>query len=318
MSFPHPFPFDPTYGYALEMLRQVPAPSGPTDFAPFWRDTYERTLAVDPQPTMRPIPCDDPSIDLREVEYTSLGGFRVGGWIVARRDRELRSGAVVGHGYGGRDAPELYPPGSPDVAIFPCARGFHRSARPGLPSGSVRHVIHGIQSRDTYLHRFCVADLFAATSALLALHPELGDLRYLGGSFGGGMGALFLPWEPRITRGFLDIPSFGNHPLRLTLPCVGSGEAVRLYHNRRGGVMEVLRYFDAATAASFIQAPTLVAAALFDPAVPPPGQFAVYNAIPAEKRLFIRQAAHFDFSGSAEDDRQLREQLDAWFAPSVR
>ncbi|MEZ5576382.1 MAG: hypothetical protein R3F44_12440 [Candidatus Competibacteraceae bacterium] len=37
-----------------------------------------------------------------------------------------------------------------------------------------------------------------------------------------------------------------------------------------------------------------VAAARFDPAVPPPGQFAVYNALAGPKELFVLRAGHFD------------------------
>lgn len=313
MPLSHHFPFDPTYHYTLEMLMQVTAPPAPDGFTDFWQDTYRQTLAIDPQPTTRPIPCDDPNIDLREIEYTSLQGFRVGGWLLVRRDRPLRHGAVISHGYGGREAPDLNPAAAPDVVIFPCARGFHRSARPDLPASSTWHVIHGIASRDTYIHRFCVADLFAATTTLTQLYPNLEKLWYLGGSFGGGMGALTLPWEKRFNRGYIDIPSFGNYPFRMSVPCVGSGEPLRLYERRHGNTMNVLAWFDAATAASFCQTPTYVSAARFDPAVPPPGQFAIYNAIPAEKKLFVRQAAHFDFLGHADDDKAISKELIQWF-----
>jgi len=94
----------------------------------------------------------------------------------------------------------------------------------------------------------------------------------------------------------------------------GSGEAVRLQHNRRGDVLPVMQYFDAATAARHIQQPTMVAAALFDPAVPPPGQFAVYNAIPAEKKLFVKTAGHFAWPGEAEECQRMTSETAAWLA----
>ncbi len=75
-----------------------------------------------------------------------------------------------------------------------------------------------------------------------------------------------------------------------------------------------MQYFDAATAASFIRQPTMVAPALFDPAVPPPGQFAVYNAIPGKKKLFVKTAGHFGWPGEAEEGRRLQAELGAWFA----
>ena len=72
-------------------------------------------------------------------------------------------------------------------------------------------------------------------------------------SFGGGVGALALPWDDRFGAAHLNLPSFGHYPLRLTMPCIGSGEAVRRYHAEHPDVLDVLRYFDAATAATRIE-----------------------------------------------------------------
>jgi cephalosporin-C deacetylase len=163
-------------------------------------------------------------------------------------------------------------------------------------------VIHGITSRETYLIRACVASLWAAASALLALHPRLeGRIGYSGASFGGGLGALAMPWEERFRRGVLVVPTFGHHPLRLRCPCVGSGESVRRWRAAHPDVERVLPFFDAAISARHIAVPTLVAPALFDPAVPPPGQWAVANAIP-DARIHPLRAGHFTHSGEAADE----------------
>ena len=242
--------------------------------------------------------------------------FRVGGWITVPTDQPVTSGVVVGHGYGGRAGPDVSAPLPNAAVIYPCARGFNRSARPTLPNHSDAHVLYGIQAKETYLHRGCVTDLWAAVSALLELVPETAHwITYAGASFGGGIGALAVPWEPRFHRAFLDFPSFGNYPVRLQLPCVGSGEAVR----RAGGEkhLPVLQYFDAATAATHTRTPTLVAAALYDPAVQPPGQFAVYNCLAGEKRLFVRQAAHVEYAGQADEDARLRPIVEQWLQCTV-
>ena len=125
---------------------------------------------------------------------------------------------------------------------------------------------------------------------------------------------MLLPWDKRFKRAYLNIPSFGNHPLRVTLPCLGSGAAVREKYLEEGDkVLEVLQYFDAATAAAHIQIPVFVAAALFDPSVPPPGQFAVYNALAGPKQLYLRQAAHFELAGNEHDDAAINVRLRRWF-----
>ncbi len=303
---------DPTYGYDLETLRMVSAPVGPADFADFWRATYQENAAIPLDLKRRAITSPSREVSLYEIEFTSLGGVRIGAWQTEPTDGHYRRGVVAGHGYGGRSGPDLHQPGSPAVAIYPCARGFDLSAQPTIPNEAMRHVLHGIGARETYVHRGCVADLWSAASALLDLYPAAAEnLHYSGASFGGGIGALMLPWDRRFRRAFLDVPSFGNHPLRVTLPCYGSGEAVRHHHARRPQVLrDVLPYFDAATAARHIRIPVFVAAAKADGAVPPPGQYAVYNALAGEKELYVRATGH---PNAPEDNVELWERLNTWF-----
>ncbi len=309
----HDYSFDPTYGYSLDTLLQVGSPPEPEDYERFWRDTYARTLATPPRPTLKRI---DPIGDYEafEIEYDGLDGFRVGGWITVPKHAESVRGVVVGHGYGGRSEATPNLPGPPAVSIFPCGRGFHRSARADLPNTGHQHVLVGIESRDTYLHRGCITDMWSAASALIELHPQLAShVHYVGGSFGGGIGAMALPWEPRFKRAFLDVPSFGNHPVRVECECGGSGQSIQRLWRTKPAILDVLRYYDATLAARHTTTPTFVAAAVFDPAVPPPGQFAVYNCLAGEKRLFVREAAHFTWPGQGDEDKRLNAELEQWF-----
>jgi cephalosporin-C deacetylase len=313
----HRFPFDPTYGYDQAMLRAVGCPAVPGDFADFWQHTHAMARLVAPNSTRRLIR-KSRRMSVYEVEFDAWNGstpIRIGGWMTAPADGKITSGLVVGHGYGGRAAPDMSPLISTSAVLYPCARGFNRSARSDLPGTANLHVLHGIGSKETYVHRGCVVDLWAAGWALMELEPAAADwLCYAGASFGGGIGALAIPWEPAFKRAFLDFPSFGHHPLRLTLPCVGSGEAVR--QNGGAAHLPVLQYFDAATAAAHTTIPVMVAAALFDPAVPPPGQFAVYNCLAGEKELIVRQAAHHAWPGAVAEDRQVSQRAAAWLQSS--
>ncbi|MFD3974277.1 acetylxylan esterase [Streptomyces cyaneofuscatus] len=317
VAFAHGFPFDPAHGYtAPDRLLQVPAPPAPDDFAAFWRDRYARARAVDTRPVLGPVEEERDGVRIHGITYTSVGGLRLGGWLALPAEGPVRYGFVVGHGYGGRQDPgrDLPPPLSGAAAILPCVRGMgERGRADGIPDLAETHVLYGIGSRDSYVIGECVADLWCAASALTEAVPELAGaghpggprLGYLGESFGGGLGALALPWESRFGAAQLTVPTFGNHPLRLTLPCTGSGEAVRAYHREHPEVTGVLRYFDAATAAGRLELPTLVAAALFDPAVPPPGQFAVYNALAGERELQVLSAGHFPYRGMTAEAAEL-------------
>ncbi len=312
-----PFAFDPTYGYDLDALLQVGAPPPPEDFASFWQARYARALAVSPRPRIT-----DTGETLEEhwrvfdLQYTSTEGVTIGGWLLRPVGGTVTRGFVMGHGYGGRDAPEVPLPDPYAAYLLPCLRGIGRSRLPGIPERDIEHVLHGIESRDSYIHGGCVEDIWLAVSALLDLFPQVsGHVGYLGGSFCGGLGALAIPWDERIKRGFLEVPSFGNQPLRLKLPTNGSGKAVSAYVSQYPRTAsEVLPYYDAATAACFIRVPMLCACAKFDPAVAPPGQFAVYNAIRSEKKLFALQYGHFEHPDIAHDTVRLQADKTVFFA----
>jgi cephalosporin-C deacetylase len=312
----HDFPFDPTYGYTLNDLLAVTAPAEPADFKSFWQDTY--TQAREIPLNIEHTEIESPFADYRlyQASYDSWEGVRIGAWITVPKFEVIERAVVVGHGYGGRDTPGFDEPIKSAVFIYPCARGFQLSPHQTYPGDGHRHVLVGIDAKESYSHRGSVVDYWLAASVLESLYPQTRDkLYYQGGSFGGGIGALMLPWDPRFKKAFLDIPSFGNHPLRVQLPCVGSGQSVQQhYQNGYPEVLEVLNYFDAAIAAKHIQIPVFVAAATFDPAVPPPGQYCIYNSLSGPKELFIRQAAHFDLSGNEHDAAAIRSRLIRWFA----
>ena len=278
-----------THGYDEAALLRVGAPPEPPGFAAFWSGLHARARAVDPAPVVR-----GGSLVV-DVEFTSLDGVRLGGWLV-RPDGPADLALIVGHGYGGRGGPdlELVPEGA--AALFPAFRGLpDRGLVPGIPAVAGQHVLHGLGSVDTYVHGGCAADLWCAASALLALLPQPpARLAYVGSSFGGGIGALALPWDDRFGAAVLHVPSFGNHDVRLTLPCRGSGEAVRRHVAAHPEAREVLRFFDAATAAARLSIPTLVAPALADAVVPPPGQFAVHNALAGRAELVVLATGHAD------------------------
>lgn len=311
---PHPFPFDPTYGYDLKGLLAVEPPPEPPGFVAFWSERYQKALAVDPAPRLRPSRYHRPGLRVSDIEYRSTDGFPIRGWLLEPAQGPVRRGFIVGHGYGGIERPDLELPCGDAAYLVPCFRGLSRSRRPPISEDPSWHVLHDIHLRERYILGGCVADLWTGVSALLRIHGELvGRIGYMGISFGGGIGALALALEPRIARAHLNVPTFGHQPLRLRLPTVGSGAAVQGFARRHIHVAETLAYYDAAIAARHIRQPMHVAAALFDPAVAPPGQFAIYNALPGPKALFVLTAGHFDHPASAMENRRLLSELKVFF-----
>lgn len=316
MSFAHGYSYDPSYGYDLDGLLAVEPPPEPPDFAAFWRARQARALTVDPNPRLRRSSLSHPSFQVHDLEYDSTEGFRIRGWLLTPLHQPPQRGFILGHGYGGIERPPLELPRPDGAYLIPCFRGLSLSRCPPISDDPNWHVLHDIHDRDRYLLGGCVDDIWTGVTALLRLFPDLdGRLGYLGISLGGGLGAMALAWDSRLGRGHLNVPTFGHQPLRLALPTTGSGAAVQSFVRTQGRVPETLAYYDAALAARYIRQPMQVAAARFDPIVAPPGQFAVYNAIPGDKGLFVLEAGHFDYPARRHQEQELLAVLWAFLAP---
>jgi cephalosporin-C deacetylase len=314
----HDYSFDPTYGYDLKKLLRVRAPEHePKDFDAFWKDLYQRTLKtpLDLERGCEVTPAAIKKIkkhnfkdhDVEIVRFSTLDGVRVGAYLMTPKSGKVNQLLVKGHGYGGRDEPEA--PLDPNTAALnPLAPGFHLSPWGDIPYNNCNaHVNHGLESKDTYVFRVCVAAWWSAASAMLELFPEAADrLVYNGWSYGGGIGCLMLPWDERYRGAELGQVSFCQIPIRLTCPCVGSGQSTATYVEQHPKAIQTLAYFDAAFAAKRIRVPTVFACSLFDPAVPPPGQVCAYNVCSAPKRLSLFTVGHFDLH-HAESDLEVEQ-----------
>jgi cephalosporin-C deacetylase len=309
--------FDPTYGYSLNQLLAVKTPKEPKDFDCFWQKRYQKALTVVPQPRTKILNEDKQGWRIFDIRYTSTDNFPIQGWLLLPTSGVIKRGFIIGHGYGGRDEPDYHLPFKDAALLFPCFRGLALSAQPSISSEPKWHVLHDINQRDRYILGGCVEDVWLAVSAMLALFPRIaGHLGYLGISFGGGIGALALAWDSRISKGHLNIPTFGHQPLRLRLTSNGSAHSVQQYYRiHKKQTLNVLRCFDAALAAKRVTMPIHCACAKFDPCVAPPGQFAIYNALPGEKQLFILDAGHHNYPNQAQQEYELIDELDAFFAP---
>jgi cephalosporin-C deacetylase len=319
MSVPHQhsFDFDPTYGLGIHELGAMRPPKGPAGFDDFWRARYTRTLGVDPQPRLSESGLRCEKWRVYDIAYTSTDGFPIRGWLLLPPEgTAIKRGLVVGHGYGGREQPDFDVPVEETAVLFPCFRGLSLSRRAPICGEATGHVLTDIENPDRYILGGCVEDLWLAVSVLIQLYPGL-DARigYSGLSFGGGIGALAIAFDKRIDRGHLLVPTFANMPVWLSLPTLGSGHSVQTYAKTHGHVLKTLSLFDAATAATRIQVPMLVAVALFDPAVAPPCQFSLANALGTSKlhETVILDAGHFDYPGHEAQHARLIEKVRRFF-----
>lgn len=312
-SFDHPFHFDPGYGYNLERLLAIKPPAPPTDFPQFWQQRYQKALALPASFTLGQCGIHA-GFRIFDIEYQSTDGFKIGGWLLEPEKQVVKQCILVGHGYGGRSQPDYHFDIPETAFLFPCFRGLSRSRCHEVSDQPSQHVLYEIDSPDRYILGGCVDDLWLGVTVMQALYPHAADcIDYMGISFGGGIGALAVPWDARIKRTHLNVPTFGHQALRLTLPTIGSGAAVTDYFQSHPGISRTLAYYDAAIAARYAAQPLHVAAALFDPMVAPPGQFAIYNAWGGAKTLFVLEAGHFDYPRQHEQEQQLLQEIKLFF-----
>ncbi|GAA5210199.1 acetylxylan esterase [Microbacterium kyungheense] len=297
-------PIDGTYGYDLEALRTVAPVPPPPGFADTWRRWRREAAAVAAAPAVTPLGRRG-AHEVSEVAFSTVDGLRLRGWLGMPATGPARVGVVHSHGYGGRDAPDFSRVPADAAVIFPVARGLGAlNVGIGAPATSERHVLHGIGDAETYAIGRCAVDLWTAGDVLVELAGDV-PLYVVGESFGGGVGALAFPWDDRVAGATLVVPSFGQYDIRLQVPCAGSGEPLRRYVAAHPEAREVLRLFDASTAATFARVPVRVEAALWDANVPAPGQFAVANAVAqaeaagtgARLELEVLPAGHAEYPG---------------------
>lgn len=311
------YDFDPSYGYSLEQLLAISPPDKePADFDLFWQNRYHQALTVMPQPQLTDCQQTVAGWRVFEISYFSTQQFLIRGWLLLPDSGIIERGFIIGHGYGGRDSPDFHLPFKNAALLFPCFRGLSRSSRPDISNQPFWHVRHNLNRVDDYILGGCVEDIWLAVSTLLQLYPHLsGHLGYLGISFGGGIGAMALGFEPRIARGHLNIPTFGHQMLRLRLKTCGSGYSVQqFYCCHKKQTIKVLRYYDAASAAKRINIPMHCACAKFDPCVAPPGQFAIFNALAGEKQLTVLEAGHYSYPQQQQQEQALIAEVVDFFA----
>lgn len=303
----HNYPFDPYNGKSQEELLKITAPAEPEGFCRFWEDNYRLVMDF-------PLDYHIETELWSPVETDTIYRVRVKNFdgvefvVFIARPENSAGGLVIGQGYGNPSTPP-----SSDYGLTTCfanVRGLGASQCKEIPWQPAQHVIHGIESKETYILRGVIADQWMAVRVMLDMFPDCAEnLHYYGGSMGGGMGALLLPWDDRFKTGFLNIPTFGSE-IRFDYQSVGSGEACRKYVKEHPEALDVLRYFDASLAAKYIRIPVCCTPALFDPCVAPVGQFSIANSIPEEyKTLYIRETGHFD---PTERDKEVFEKEIAW------
>jgi cephalosporin-C deacetylase len=313
---PHNSQRDPSYSYELDKLLAVDTPDAPEDFDIFWHSAYREIINLRPKVTLRDTQELVNNWRVLDVKFTSTDNVIIGGWLLVPVDKAPTHGLIVGHGYGGRHAPDFNLPFRDAAIFFPCCRGLGKSPAPPISSDPQWHILHDIDQIDRYIIKGCVEDTWLSVSCMEIIFPYLtGKLGYLGVSLTGGIGVLAMACEERIAKAHFNVPTFGHHRIRLRQPTWGSGKAVQKFFRKHPKLtLNTLRYYDSANAAEAIKMPTHFALALKDPVVTPPGQFAIYNKVKANKQLFVLTEGHAHYAEQHHQEQLLLKELEVFFS----
>ncbi|MGL6259535.1 acetylxylan esterase [Vibrio sp. WXL210] len=309
----HDFPFEPDYGYDLKRLQSVPSGIEPSGFEDFWQQKYQEAAQVSTHLSLQDSGVTTQRWRVFNCYYDSTEGVRIGGWLLLPLCGGVEAAVIYGHGYGGLHAPDTSWALDNTAILMPCIRGISRSRYPGVSDDPYWHVLHHIQDPHQYIIGGCVQDIWCGISALLTLFPGIEQaIGYAGDSFGGGLGVIATAFDLRITRGHFHVPTFGNTQLRLTMPTVGSTQALIDFKDK-ALLAKTLPYFDTSVAARYLTQPTHWGLALFDPFVAPPGQFSAFNACLSPKKLTVLDAGHFDYQGKVQQLRAMKQNVHRFF-----
>lgn len=293
--------------FTVEQLLKIKGDTPVEGFREFWMAQYAAARAWKKEYRVEEeLWSPDPTCRIYRVSFTSTDGFVIGMWI-ARPEGSI-GGELVAHGYGNPAVPPVAAKSGRTIA-FPCVRGLGLSQCKEIPWRLAEHAAYGFDDPERYVITGGVRDLWIALTIMIDMFPDTAEnIVCSGGSLGGAMGAMAIPWDERIHYGDLNVPTLGG---RIMLECPttpdtpGNTRVQKALAGKEG--MRIIDFCNSSAAAQFIRVPTIITPALKDNSVPPPGQFAVANSIPEQYRIMrIRELGH---AAATEKDAAMEAEL---------
>ena len=294
-------------GYTKEQLLDIKGEEPVHGFAEFWSEQYERTASCKLNYTVEEeVWSPFPDIKIYRVSFISCDGFKIGMWV--SRPEKSCGGHIVMHGYSNDVRPHVSQELRLTTAV-PCVPGLGISMCKDVPWQLHHHAAYGFEDPEKYVLVSGVRNIWTSISILIDMFPDVKDsISCSGGSLGGGMGALAVPWDFRIKAAELNVPTLGGRIMLEHIRKPTDPSYVRAMKAKESeSNMRTFDLCNAASSARYIKVPVLVTPALCDNMVPPPGQFAVANSIPEEFRILrIREVGH---SSPSQKDIEMETEL---------
>ena len=290
----------------------------PADFDAYWERALKEMHAVDPQVELIPAAFQSPVADCFDMYFTGTKGARIYAKLLIPKNRTAPGPAVLQfHGYCGSSGDWsqylVYAASGFVVAAMDVRGQGGKSEDVGGVKGTTQSgsIIRGLSDHeDNLLFRQNFLD--TALLAKIVMDMDLVDetrVGAFGGSQGGGLTLACAALEPRIKRIAPRVPFLCDYKRvwEMDLAKNAYGELKDYFrkfdprHEHEDEIFTRLGYIDVQFLAPRIKADTIFFTGLMDEVCPPSSQFAAYNKMTCNKKMYIYpDFAHEDFPDASD------------------
>lgn len=290
----------------------------PADFDAYWERALKEMHAVDPQVELIPAAFQSPVADCFDMYFTGTKGARIYAKLLIPKNRTAPGPAVLQfHGYCGSSGDWsqylVYAASGFVVAAMDVRGQGGKSEDVGGVKGTTQNgsIIRGLSDHeDNLLFRQNFLD--TALLAKIVMDMDLVDetrVGAFGGSQGGGLTLACAALEPRIKRIAPRVPFLCDYKRvwEMDLAKNAYGELKDYFrkfdprHEHEDEIFTRLGYIDVQFLAPRIKADTIFFTGLMDEVCPPSTQFAAYNKMTCNKKMYIySDFAHEDFPDASD------------------
>jgi cephalosporin-C deacetylase len=273
----------------------------PADFDAFWNASIAESRAAGGEALLVPVETPITELVVEDLTFPGFGGEPIRAWVTRPVRAEGPLPAVIEYlGYnGGRGIPgeRLQWASAGYVHVLMDTRGQGSGWGSGGdtpdPHGSgpavAGFMTRGILDPHDYYYRRVFVDAVRLVDAVAALpFVEASRIAVTGGSQGGGIALAVGGLVSGLRAVLPDVPFLCDfrHSVEVAMgaPFTEVSAYLAVHRDRVDRVFSTLAYFDGASLARRIDAPTLMSVALMDEVVPPSGMFGAYNEIPVADR----------------------------------
>lgn len=276
----------------------------PDDFDEFWRATLAEARATGGTVSLAPADTAISELLVDDLTFPGFGGEPVRGWVTRPAHASGPLPAVVEFlGYnGGRGIPgeRLQWAAAGYVHVLMDTRGQGSGWGTGGdtpdPHGSgsafAGFMTRGITDPLDYFYRRVFTDAVRLVDAVRDFaFVDAARIAVTGGSQGGGIALAVAGLVPGLRAAMPDVPFLCDfrHSVEVAMgpPFTEIAGYLAVHRDHVETAFRTLAYFDGASFARRIDAPTIISIALMDDVVPPSGSIAAFNELSVEDRELV-------------------------------